>query len=465
MMNYNEFAEAVKEHIKDYLPPEFKEAEVQTVQLKKNNDVEKEGISIKYSDKISAVFYPGDLYIPYQKGESFENIMKKMATSFLDSMISDQQVHDIYFNYDVMKGKLFVSVCNAGKNRDMLQNVPHEIREDLALIYKAYLEFDNGSCGTMIVTNDLKERWGISETQLQDQSWKNMRKMLPYTFRTMESVLREYAVVNELKENEREALIMGARETGLYVLTNTAKMHGAGYMFDNDLLEQISQKLRGDFMVIPSSLHEVLIKKVDKDITFDVMKRIIEDVNKTGVIPEEILSDKLYVYDFVEKKLAIAKVQDPVKEQCVEQGLDMWPEEDPESEQEPQLAEGLMTFREFKNTVLKEIRNYLPKDFEGQISIEAVKRYDLPPNDELIIRQNGPKFEPHIDLGAYYDFHKARVGMEDILRNIASAYRTEIAQAQEYVQRAGTEECAEAADEMVESPENEGQNLGMEQSM
>ncbi|MBR4060133.1 MAG: hypothetical protein IKK03_09880 [Lachnospiraceae bacterium] len=465
MMNYNEFAEAVKNQIKDYLPPEYKDVEVQNVKAKKNNDVEREGIAIKYSAKISAVFYPQELYIPYQKGESFEYIMKKMAIAFLDSMVPEDQVLDIYSQYGVMKEKLFVGVCNAGKNVDMLQNVPHEIREDLALIYKVYLEFDDGSGGTFTVHNELMESWGISETELQDQAWNNMHKILPYSLKTMEDVLREYAVVNEMEDEEIEALIKGAKETGLYVLTNKVEKFGAGYMFDNDLLEQISQKLGGDLMVIPSSLHEVLLKKVDKDITFETMKSIIEDVNKTGVIPEEILSDKLYVYDFVEKKLAIAKVEDPVKEQCVEQGLDMWPEEDPESEQEPQLAEGLMTFREFKNTVLKEIRNYLPKDFEGQISIEAVKRYDLPPNDELIIRQNGPKFEPHIDLRPYYDFHKARVGMEDILRNIASVYRTEIAQAQEYVQRAGNEECAEAADEMVESPENEGQNLGMEQSM
>lgn len=464
MMNYNEFAEAVKNQIKDYLPPEYKDVEVQNVKAKKNNDVEKEGIAIKYSEKISAVFYPKDLYIPYQKGESFENIMKKMAIAFLDSMVSDDLVQDIYFHYDVMKDKLFVSVCNAGKNMDMLQNVPHEIREDLALIYKVYLEFDDGSGGTITVHNELMESWGISETELQDQAWKNMRKMLPYSLKTMETVLREYAVVNELKEEEREALIMGARATDLYVLTNKAKMFGAGYMFDNDLLEQISQKLGGDFMVIPSSLHEVLLKKVDKDITFETMKSIIEDVNISKVIPEEILSDELYIFNSTEKKLAIAKVQDPVKEQCVEQGLDMWPEQEPE-EQNPQLAEGLMTFQEFKDTVLKEIRNYLPNDFEGQISIEAVKRYDLPPNDELIIRQNGSKFAPYINLKPYYDFHKARMGMEDILRSIVSTYRAEITQAQEYVQRAGTEECAGVTDEMVESPENDGQSFGMEQSL
>ena len=458
MMNYNEFAAAVQEQIKDYLPSEFKDAEIQTVKVKKNNDVEKEGISIKYSKKVSAVFYPEDLYILYQKGVAFENIMKKIANGFLDSMISEDQVQDIAFHYDAMKDKLFVSVCNAGKNAEMLQGVPHEIREDLALIYKAYLTLDEAGSGTMIVNNEIMKIWGVSETELREQAWKNMHKILPHTLTSVGSVIKKYVLDSDLDEELRNELIKGTEETELYVLTNEAKIYGAAYMFDNELLDQISQKLGGNLMVIPSSVHEVLLKKIDKDITFDVMKGIVQDVNKQKIIPEEILSDELYVFDSVEKKLSIAKVQD------LKQDLDMWPEEVSESEQE-QEANDLMTFQEFKETVLNEIRSFLPKDFDGKISIEAVKKYDLPLNDALIIRQNGSKYAPHIDLGAYYDFHKARVGMEDILRNIASAYRTETAQAQEYVQRAGMEEYAVLSNEMTESPENEGQNLGMEQSM
>ena len=208
----------------------------------------------------------------------------------------------------------------------------------------------------------------------------------------------------------------------------------------------------------------LLLKKVDKDITFETMKSIIEDVNIVGVIPEEILSDELYVYDCSEKKLSIAKVQEPRQEQCVKQGLDTWPEEEPKSEREQKLAEGLTSFQKFKETVLSEIKNYLPKDFEGQISIEAGKEYIIP-HDELIIQQNGTNIKSQIDLTYHYDSRMIGMGMEDILKSIASEYCDEIKHVQENAQHVGNVECAGTADEMEESPENEGQNLGMEQSM
>ena len=448
MMNYNAFEEAVKEQIKDYLPPEFKEAEVQTVKMKRNNDVEKEGLSIKYSEKVCAVIYPKDLYILYQEGKPFREIMEKIAKAFVESRLSDELFYDMMYHYEAMKDKLFVSVCNASKNAEMLQNVPHEIREDLALIYKAYIILDEvNKEGTIVVNNEMMEIWGISEKELRDQAWKNMHTILPYTFRTMESVLQEYAENNELKEEAREALLRGAEEIDMYVLTNEFKTYGASYMFDLELLEQISQKLGGDFMVIPVSVHEVLLKKVDKDIGVADMKSIIEEVNNTGVEPEEILSNELYVFDSVEKKLSIAKVQDMIQDE------------------EPELAGGLMSFQEFKETIRNEIRSYLPKDFDGQISIETVKRYGLPPNDELIIHSYGSEFVPHINLGPYYDFCKARAGMEAILRSIASTYHTEITRAQECARRTGAEECAGVTDEMVENTENDGQSFGMEQCM
>ena len=91
MMNYNDFAEAVKNQIKDYLPPEYKDAEVQNVKIKKNNDVEKEGITLKYSARISAVFYLEELYIPYQKGQSFENVMKNAYWNSIAFVLMETQ--------------------------------------------------------------------------------------------------------------------------------------------------------------------------------------------------------------------------------------------------------------------------------------------------------------------------------------------------------------------------------------
>ena len=37
--------------------------------------------------------------------------------------------------YETAKDKLFIRVSSAEKNEEMLQNVPHQMREDLAITY------------------------------------------------------------------------------------------------------------------------------------------------------------------------------------------------------------------------------------------------------------------------------------------------------------------------------------------
>ena len=323
-MNYNEFAKAFREQIKSYLPAEFKEAEVQTINVKKNNDVEKEGVSMNYSPGISVVFYPEDLYIPYQYGIPFEEIMQKAAKGFLDSIISEEQVRAMNFKYDAIKDKLLVAVCNAEKNTELLQNIPHEIREDLALIYKVYMGIDDGGGGFITVNNNMMEMWGIDREDLQKQAWENMNKRLPYNLREIENILIENAMSIENDDKCKEELRKLAQRSDLYVLTNEANMFGASYMFDYELLDKIARKLGGNFMVIPSSVHEVLIKKIEADTSFEVVKDTIWKINREEAMPEEILSDELYVFDSIEKKLSIANVQDMIQkewaydEECAE---------------------------------------------------------------------------------------------------------------------------------------------------
>jgi len=326
-MNYNEFAKAFREQIKSYLPAEFKEAEVQTINVKKNNDVEKEGVSMNYSPEISVVFYPEDLYIPYQYGIPFEEIMQKAARGFLDSIISEEQVSATNFGYDAIKDKLLVAVCNAEKNTELLQYIPHEIRENFALIYKVFMGIDDDGDGFITVNNNLMEIWGIDREELQKQAWENMHKRLPYNLRTIETVLNKHATNNEIDEKYREKLRQLAKRSDLYVLTNEANVFGASYMFDYELLDKIARKLGGDFMVIPSSVHEVLVKKVEADTSVDMVKGIIWKVNREELRPEEFLSDELYVFDSIEKKLSIANVQDmwleENDEECAEAVVEM----------------------------------------------------------------------------------------------------------------------------------------------
>lgn len=48
-------------------------------------------------------------------------------------------------------------------NQELLEKVPHELREDLALLYRVNMELPNGEKGSVLVHNNHLEMWGIDE--------------------------------------------------------------------------------------------------------------------------------------------------------------------------------------------------------------------------------------------------------------------------------------------------------------
>ena len=82
----------------------------------------------------------------------------------------------------------------------------------------------------------------------------------------------------------------------LYVLTNSDKLFGASVILYPHLLESIAKRMDCDFIILPSSIHEVLLipdSSENKSLHYDA---IIQEVNLTQLSPEEILSDHAYYY-------------------------------------------------------------------------------------------------------------------------------------------------------------------------
>ena len=61
------------------------------------------------------------------------------------------------------------------KNEEMLQNVPHQMREDLAITYHLAISIDDIGVGSTTITNDILKRYGISEEQLHADAMETVR--------------------------------------------------------------------------------------------------------------------------------------------------------------------------------------------------------------------------------------------------------------------------------------------------
>lgn len=117
-------------------------------------------------------------------------------------------------------------------------------------------------------------------------------------FKSMKDALMEIMFPDGVPEEDPLAEILSAEdEIPMYVLSNAEKLNGAASVLDKDTMETISEMLGGDFVVIPSSIHEVIILPMDDNVDKDELEGIIREVNTGQVAPEERLSYHAYQYD------------------------------------------------------------------------------------------------------------------------------------------------------------------------
>ena len=62
-------------------------------------------------------------------------------------------------------------------------------------------------------------------------------------------------------------------------------------------MKELADRLESDLLILPSSLHEVLLLPDDQEQGYDFYRQMVHEVNVTQVEPEEILSFNLYRYD------------------------------------------------------------------------------------------------------------------------------------------------------------------------
>lgn len=291
-MEYKEFMEEVERHIKEYLPEEWKTAEVSVRQQLKNNGIQLYGMGIRIpGNSVTPQIYLDNAYQSYSNGASMEEILKKLAEQYLKSVETAPKLGIHNFNYENWKDSLFMCAVNAEKNRELLSSVPHQIVEDLAVVYRCVIEEDAGIFGSVLVNNDHLKCWNIDSEMLHEQAEKSMKQLIPYEFHSM-----DYVIANMMGSTIEESQA-SMENSFMFVLSNSKKWQGASYLFCPDVLEAVSKELGGNYLILPSSIHELVLIREEKEREIEDLKDIVCDVNQSQVDEEERLSNEVYRYD------------------------------------------------------------------------------------------------------------------------------------------------------------------------
>ena len=328
MKSYSEFMEYIKENVTDYLPERFESAEITIRQVGKNNDVVLDGLSIRNPDSnLSPNIYLNPLYEQYQKGRNLDELVSSIADTYIENIApleerAIQMPLDDMFDYEQVKDNIFPRLVNLERNQLGLKDVPYTKLGDLAVTYRVKVSGDSNTLSSLAITNALMEKYGVTTGELHEQALENMERLLPAAFHSLDDIMTDIMAVEfsknegismeEAKDYIREMIPPNASQ--MYCLTNETKINGATCIINENVQKMVADKVGGDYFVIPSSVHEVLILTKSSDMSPQELESIVKGVNAAYVSPNEFLSDHVYEYDAKEHKLSFCTQEKELKQ-------------------------------------------------------------------------------------------------------------------------------------------------------
>ena len=315
-MTYKEFLELTEKNLKRFFPESFQERKVEIREVLKNNNIKLQGVYLSGSPSYTSVplLYLESYYQELENGKKLEDVWQNIARDYQkcqETAITIDGISSKEWDYETIKKGLTVYVRNAQENVDFLADCPHEIREDLALVYGFHVLVDGEKDGSAIINYDRLKWLGVSEEQLKQDAWENMKQSNPPCFLDLHDMLAKmyFDEPGDVKAGSLEHLEDVDPNAMMYVLTNSNQVNGAVYMCDEEVMSLIAEKLGSDLIVIPSSIHETIILKETENMSVRELNAMVEAVNAEAVNPQERLGNFVYRFDREAQRLEKAVEQ------------------------------------------------------------------------------------------------------------------------------------------------------------
>lgn len=296
MLNYEEFKKEILKRVREEAG---EDAEVEITVIQKNNGTPKEAIAfLDKENNLQPLIYLESIYSQYCAGAEL-SVCAGFAVEVYRSVMG-LDIDTAYKDWQTVHNKIEMTVINRAWNADTISGIPHRDFLDLVLYCRVIIDKNENGVASMIVKNYMLKEWGISEDELWEAAFSNLKRE-EFDIKDVNEVLRFIYPEGDLTGLPDKNKF----ESALYVLTNKYQNCGAVGMLRTDMLEKFAERGGCDLYILPSSIHEVLLLK-DDEIPVEELRRMVRSVNR-GVVDEmDRLSDEVYHYQRGSGKVEIA---------------------------------------------------------------------------------------------------------------------------------------------------------------
>lgn len=294
-MTYESFKQKLITDLQAHFPAD---ASIAIQQFHHNNHILLDGLTIlEPGSNISPTIYLNQYYADCQEGTPYSAIQERILRYYY-SHSAIQKIDTSFFTcFDHVRSRIVYKLVHLEKNKELLKKVPYFPYLDLAIVFYCLVQEAPYQNGMILIHNEHLAYWDADADTLLSLAHKNTPVLLPFCCDSLADLLLPALDDLSLEECGLTKENLESEAVPMYVLTNRQRQNGAGCLLYQGALEQVADILKGSFYILPSSIHEVIAVPAAVADDPQELSQIVKEINLTEVLPEEVLSDRIYYFD------------------------------------------------------------------------------------------------------------------------------------------------------------------------
>lgn len=192
-MDYETFKQYFEADIREKLEEKgYENVKINFDTIEKTNQKYEAMSVVPEGSNVGVNFNIENSYAIFDDTDDYAGVLAS-ATMLITEGLKNVPAFDLntLLNYEKMKDKLSVEVISADTNKKLLENVPHDKIEDLAVVYRFVLESDRNERSSILITNAMLNQMGVTPEQLREDALVNSPEIRPVIIKGMNDIMRE----------------------------------------------------------------------------------------------------------------------------------------------------------------------------------------------------------------------------------------------------------------------------------
>jgi hypothetical protein len=243
-----------------------------------------DGLSIlKQGENVSPSIYLNSFYKDLESGVPLTVVINNILSIYKQCSFPGYLDVSKILDFSNVKNNLFVKLINKHLNEKLLENVPHTyFLDDFAITVHCKLNQIKEGLFSFAITNDYLKAWNLTAPALISIAKENTISLMGLDIENLSDSL--------------QSMHVQVPSLPIWVMTNRYMLNGAATVLNDNVLKKFAATY-GNFYIIFSSVHEVLLIPSNDNLNIEMLTNLNQEVNASSLSKEDILGTKAYYYE------------------------------------------------------------------------------------------------------------------------------------------------------------------------